>query len=36
MITRKNRFEGHEAVSFNKNLTQKYSFLEKITNHIAE
>ena len=32
-IVRKNRFEGHETVSFNKNLTKKYSFLQKITDH---
>ncbi len=33
-IVRKNRFEGHELVAFNKSLTSKYPFLQKITDHM--
>lgn len=33
-IVRKNRFEGHETVGFNKKLTSKYGYLKSITEHL--
>ena len=35
-ILYKNKYQGHENVSFNLNSSPKYNFLQKITNHFTK